>query len=190
MRGRWIRIASLILALLALAACNASGSDEGDPIPTPNAGTPVMEATPDIAGPSDASPFEGEQVPGDPPQEGEVDSEDRMMSSEEMFGAAIPLPEGATPVDSVMEGDRASRVSFEVDGMTGEEIAAFFEAELPAAGYTVEAMTGGEEENRTWSFSGNGISGTLAVVDEADASAPGRFTITLDSMGSGDSVPQ
>lgn len=173
----------VMLGTLLLVAC---GNDEGPELvpPTPGAGTPAVEATQGFAEPVEASPNEGDQVPGDPVQEGEVDSPETGasdMSPEVVFGADIPLPESATPVNTELVGPNVSTVTFEVPGMSGDELVSHFESAMPEAGYELSAEAGGEESNNVWSFSGNGIAGTLTVVDEGSAGEPARFIISMDT---------
>lgn len=84
----------------------------------------------------------------------------------------IPLPEGATMTNSTAgEGDTQASATYEVPGMSADEVAEFFRAGLPGAGYEV---TG---EGMEIGFSGNEREGTITVNEAAGGNT--TFDITI-----------
>lgn len=167
MNARRLSFLALVFALaLAAAAC---GGDDGSDGGTDAGGDGVTVTGPTGDGVTVTGPTGGITITG--PTGGEVNIGGGDLP--EGWPADFPIPDGATPAYSVSAGGGVS-VWFSTD-LGLDEVKAFFESALPAAGYTIDSQADFSDptsgDYSVFSVSGGGWAGGIYMGSGASAGA-------------------
>lgn len=142
-----MRITTILFCLLLLsAACSAEGLIE-------NVANQALEEE------GISIDLDGDQITVDGPN-GSVTAGQGLPAD---FPADFPLPDGADAQGGASGAGRDVVASFNVDGSVADNVA-FFESELPAAGYEITQSSGGDT-GRVISVTGNGWTGQVTITD-------------------------
>lgn len=149
-RRHTLALVGIVLALMA-AAC---GGDDVS-IDTPGANVDVGDDGITIEGPSGDVNIGTSEYP-------------------EGWPGDFPVPDGATPAYSIAAGGGVS-VWFATD-QSADDVKAFFNEALPAAGYTIDSQADFSADTGSYSvmsISGNGWTGGIYLGEGAAGAAPG-----------------